>query len=128
MDINGTAGLRSGAPVINVETGRSAAPQPATNAAPVVADNGINVPSTKAIPVLPPAESEVKRSIEVINQFLKRSANDIEFSIDQDSGKTLVKIIDTATHTVLRQFPSEQAVEIARDLDKLQGLLVRDKA
>ncbi|EGF30306.1 hypothetical protein IMCC9480_1720 [Oxalobacteraceae bacterium IMCC9480] len=55
-------------------------------------------------------------------------ASSIEFSIDESSGRTLIKVVDTDTNTVLRQFPTKEAIAISNELDKLQGLLVRDKA
>ena len=52
----------------------------------------------------------------------------LRFSIDEDTGKTIIKVVDTHTDEVIRQFPTEQAIEIARTLDKVQGLLFNDKA
>jgi len=72
--------------------------------------------------------AELKHALDAINKFLKPVASNIEFSIDQDSGRTLVKIVDTETNTVIRQTPSKEVLAIARELDKLQGLLIREKA
>ena len=71
---------------------------------------------------------DLKRSVDAINKFIKPVASNIEFSIDQDSGRTLIKIVDTETNTVIRQTPSKEVLAIARELDKLQGLLIREKA
>lgn len=71
---------------------------------------------------------ELKHALDAINRFLKPVASNIEFSIDPDSGRTLVKIVDTETNTVIRQTPSKEVLAIARELDKLQGLLIREKA
>ncbi|MES2407352.1 MAG: flagellar protein FlaG [Pseudomonadota bacterium] len=81
--------------------------------------------ATKAVPV---DAVDLKRSIDAINKFLKPVASNIEFSIDQDSGRTLVKVVDTDTNTVIRQTPSKEVLAIAKELDKLQGLLIREKA
>ena len=71
---------------------------------------------------------KLDQAVEAINRFLKPVASSIEFSVDQDSGRTIVQVIDTDTQDVLRQFPSKEALAISRELDKLQGLLIRDKA
>lgn len=55
-------------------------------------------------------------------------AQELQFSIDKGSGKTVVKVMDTGTHKVVRQIPSEEILAMAQQLDKLQGLLVKDKA
>ena len=75
-----------------------------------------------------PSAAEIAHSVEAINKFLKPVASNIQFSVDQDSGTTLVKIIDTETQVILRQIPSKEALSMAKELDKLQGLLVREKA
>lgn len=72
--------------------------------------------------------AELKHALDAINRFLKPIASNIEFSVDQDSGRTLVKVVDTETNTVIRQTPSKEVLAIARELDKLQGLLIREKA
>jgi len=88
--------------------------------------------TTAVTAVKPPEATEEKtrldQAVESINQFLKPIASSVQFSVDEDSGRTLVKVIDTDTNNVLRQFPSKQALAISSELGKLQGLLLRDKA
>jgi flagellar protein FlaG len=73
-------------------------------------------------------DDALDKAVSDINKFLKPINSSIEFSIDQESGRTLVKVIDTDTKDVLRQFPSKEALAISQELGKLQGLLVREKA
>lgn len=74
----------------------------------------------------PPKEA-VKKSVDAINRFLQ--ANDqLKFSVDQDSGKQLVQLVDTQTKVVLRQFPSVEALAIAKNLDRMQGVFVNSEA
>jgi hypothetical protein len=40
---------------------------------------------------------------------------------------TIIKVVDTATDTVIRQIPSEEAIAIAKSIDKMQGLLINHK-
>jgi flagellar protein FlaG len=70
------------------------------------------------------AQDAVKR----LNDFVAPTQSQISFSIDQESGVSVVKIIDTQSKEVIRQFPSEEAIALAQALDKLQGLLIKDKA
>lgn len=126
MDVTSIANLRSAGPSAQVEQTRAQPAQTPAVSLPVVADNGINVTATKDIRTLLPSEADIKRSLDTINKYLKPNA--IEFSLDQDTGQTLVKIVDTETETVIRQIPTEQVVEISKDLSRLQGLLFRTKA
>jgi flagellar protein FlaG len=59
---------------------------------------------------------------------IKQTANSLQFSIDEDIGVTVVKVIDTESKKVIRQIPSEEVIDIAKALDKLQGLLVKQQA
>jgi flagellar protein FlaG len=71
---------------------------------------------------------KLQGAVDAINAFLKPISSGIEFSIDEDSGKTIVKLMDKETNTVLRQYPTKEALAIAKDIDKLQGLLMKTEA
>jgi flagellar protein FlaG len=47
--------------------------------------------------------------------------------VDKDSGKTVAELVDSAGE-ILRQMPTEEALELAKSLEKLQqGLIVNLK-
>jgi len=71
---------------------------------------------------------EVRQAVEKISEFVSSLQSELSFSIDDASGSQIVKITDSQTNQVIRQVPTEEAVAIAKVLDKLQGLLIRDKA
>lgn len=75
-----------------------------------------------------PDKQEVKHAVAKIAEFVSPRQAELSFSIDDESGSQIVKIMDTQTKQIIRQFPSEEAVAIAHALDKLQGLLIKDKA
>jgi flagellar protein FlaG len=77
---------------------------------------------------LVPDTEQLDDALKSINKAIEMQAQGLEFTVDPDSNRTVVKIIDQNTQQVLRQMPSEEALEIARDLDKMQGLLLRQKA
>lgn len=66
--------------------------------------------------------------MEDVRNAIAPVAQDLLFSIDEDTGKTIVKVVDASTDEVIRQIPSEEIISIAKALDKLQGLLVEQKA
>jgi len=75
-----------------------------------------------------PTRAEVKDAVAKLNDSLTSSAQDLQFSIDEDSKKTVVKLIDRTTHEVLRQMPTKEALEIAKSLDKAMGKLIDQRA
>lgn len=75
-----------------------------------------------------PEQGDVEKALQTLNDFTSMVAQDVRFSMDEESGKTIIKVVDTQTMEVLRQFPSAEALSIARSIDKMQGLLIREKA
>ncbi len=74
------------------------------------------------------SDEQIRQAVQNIQGAVENLAHNLRFSIDEDTGKTIIKVVDTHTDEVIRQFPTEQAIEIARTLDKVQGLLFNDKA
>lgn len=75
-----------------------------------------------------PSMDQVKQAVEDINKSMQSLSQGLEFSIDADSKRTVVKVIDPQTKEVIRQMPSQEAIEIAKALDQVLGKLIRDKA
>jgi flagellar protein FlaG len=71
---------------------------------------------------------EVKQRVEELNAAMKQHASSILFSIDEDSGRTIVKVVDTDTDTVLRQYPSKELLAISKQIDKFQGMFIKTQA
>jgi flagellar protein FlaG len=63
-----------------------------------------------------------------IREYLNSSSATLEFSIDQHSGRPLLRVIDLETGQLIRQIPSEEVLAIARALDHVQGLLLQQRA
>lgn len=76
----------------------------------------------------PESEEQIKQAVQKIQGAVDNLAHNLRFSIDEDTGKTIIKVVDAHTDEIIRQFPTEEAIEIARTLDKVQGLLFNDKA
>lgn len=75
-----------------------------------------------------PTADQLNQAVKQIQDTIKQTANSLQFSIDKDSGMTIVKVVDTESKKVIRQIPSEEVMVIAKALDKLQGLLVKQQA
>jgi flagellar protein FlaG len=66
--------------------------------------------------------SEMQRKVNTLSPQL-------QFSIDKESGKSIVKVTDSSTKEVIWQFPSEEALQITKEIDRFQqGMLVNRKA
>lgn len=76
-----------------------------------------------------PSSEELKNAVDAINQTMQQSNRALEFSVDTDSHRTVVKMTDTSTGELIRQFPSESILAISRGIEQFQqGLLIKQKA
>lgn len=71
---------------------------------------------------------QIKDSVSKINKAVQVFDRNLQFTVDEDTKMNVVKVVDLATKDVIRQIPSEEVLAIAKALDKLQGLLVKEKA
>jgi flagellar protein FlaG len=82
----------------------------------------------KAAPVAPVVTAEeVARAVGQVNQVIQHFNPDIEFTVDPSTKIDVVKVVDKVNGQVIRQFPSDAVLGIAQALDKLQGLLVKQR-
>jgi flagellar protein FlaG len=106
--------------------GRAAAATPAVATA-VTTTSTASTTETAATPGAGTGSmDELKEAVGKINQSIH--AQSLEFSIDEDSKRTVVKVVDVATKEIVRQMPTEEALQIAKSLDKAMGLLIRQQA
>ncbi|WP_142804335.1 flagellar protein FlaG [Tepidiphilus sp. J10] len=95
-----------------------------SDTAPATAGNTAATAQSSAIDrdTLQGAVERVQKAVETL------SSAGIQFTLDQDFNKMVVQVVDTSTKEVIRQIPPKEMLEIAQALDKLQGLLVHQKA
>ena len=63
----------------------------------------------------------MRRAVESANRALTEKSRELTFEFDDDVGRVIVKLIDRKTGEVLRQIPSSEVVEIARQLETQKG-------
>lgn len=94
------------------------------------ADNGsLNAPQAAVSSVADP--EEIARAIETVKQAISGisdMARNLQFSVDEETGHTVVKVVDPETQQVIQQIPTERVLEIAKSLATSTGLLVQQKA
>lgn len=67
-------------------------------------------------------------AVQKLNDYVAPALQTIQFSIDDDTDRIVVKVVDTETQQVLRQIPNEEVLAISKTLDNLRGLVIRQKA
>jgi flagellar protein FlaG len=108
--------------------GRSSVETHARSMADATPHTILSSEAESASKVADPTAKQLQEAIDTIHKAVGTATNELDFSIDEGSGRTVVKVIDKTTNEVIRQFPSKEVLQIAQALDKLQGLLIKEEA
>jgi flagellar protein FlaG len=103
---------------------------------PVIIQEPQRAPRAPAAPVSEPAPAvdpqKIQQATAALNRAMAALSADLEFSSDQESGVTVIRVMDTQTKQVIRQIPSEDVLTITHAIDdvihKMQGVLFKQKA
>ncbi len=73
---------------------------------------------------------EVRETVQNLNDFIQRQDRALQFELDDVTGDTVIKVMDSATDEVIRQIPSEELLALARRMMQMhedKGNLFQDK-
>lgn len=97
---------------------------------PVVTDKP-DLPKAEAVaslaPEPEPKREDLEKAVTDIQEFVQAAQRKLDFSIDDSSGRVVVKVIATETGNVIRQIPSEAALKLAQSLSDASNLLFNDR-
>lgn len=71
---------------------------------------------------------ELEQAVQKVNNLPQLVSRDLMFIVDEDSGSTVVKVVNADTEELIRQIPSEEALQISKHMDDVGGLIFRSKA
>jgi flagellar protein FlaG len=63
------------------------------------------------------SEEQVKDAVSKLNDYVQSTERTLDFKMDEDSGKTVIKVYDTLSAELIRQIPNELALELAQNLN-----------
>ncbi len=72
--------------------------------------------------------AEVGKAVQSINAYIQNLRRDLQFTVDEDTDRVIVRVIDSETQEVIRQIPSDEVLALARSLEKNQGIILRAQA
>jgi flagellar protein FlaG len=112
----------------NTGTPVSSVPTPQTGSVPFEPAQTAQ-PLAPSQPTAQPSNAQIQSAVDKVNQAMLQANTGVEFSIDNNSMKAVVKVVDTKTGDTIKQFPSEQMIAISKSIDHFQkGLLLTQKA
>jgi len=99
----------------------SAAAVARTQAAHAPAQPKIDAPSPKEM------AQQIKEALQQLNDAMKSSGQNLAFSKDSASGRTVIRVTNTETGELVRQIPNETLLKVARSIEEFKGAIWDEK-
>ena len=126
---------------ININSATSSGAMQTSNSAPQVVSQSTRsdaevvskVASTVIKPSSVDASSQPTREVVAkaaadLQQFVQSMGRNLSFSVDESTGYHVVRVVNPNTGELVRQLPSEELLKISRDFQRLNNVLVSQKA
>lgn len=66
------------------------------------------------------SKAEVDEALDIVNKAAVFEQRSLSFTMDELSGRSVVKVIERNTNQLIRQIPSEELLKVAQDIKRLQ--------
>ena len=73
----------------------------------------------------PVPEAALAEVVSSLNDHVQAVRRDLQFSVDEDSGRQVIKVLDTETQELIRQIPAEEILSLVKRIDDLEGLILQ---
>jgi flagellar protein FlaG len=110
-----------GAPQVVAQPTRSDAEVVSQVASTVIKPSNVDASSQ-------PTREVVAKAAAEIQQFVQSMGRNLSFSVDESTGYHVVRVVNPSTGELVRQLPSEELLKISRDFQRLNNVLVSQKA
>ncbi|MEY8241307.1 MAG: flagellar protein FlaG [Cycloclasticus sp.] len=82
-------------------------------------------PEGNVVKVAQEADIEtVENAVSKLNEYVQSTARTLNFQVDDESGKTVIKVYDRESEKLIRQIPNELVLELARRLNEEEPSLL----
>ena len=71
---------------------------------------------------------QLAEAVSQLNEHMQQGHHSLRFSIDDISGRTIVRVVDTETDEVIRQIPSEEMLAVMHHVREFGSLSVDKEA
>ncbi|KGJ96999.1 flagellar protein FlaG [Colwellia psychrerythraea] len=70
---------------------------------------------------------QLEKVAKQLQEFIGKMNQGLEFSVDEDSGRDVIKVIDRKSGEVIKQYPSEEVLSLVAKLSEATGNFVDSK-
>lgn len=85
-----------------------------------LAEQVINLEKNTDVKAEEDESAKLNDAMESIAEFMHLSTQNVNFQRDDSTDKTIIKVFDTASKELIKQFPSEEVIEIAQKIAELR--------
>jgi flagellar protein FlaG len=75
-----------------------------------------------------PTREVVAKAAAQLQEFVSSMGRNLNFSVDESTGYSVVRVVNPDTGELIRQLPSEELLKISRDFQRLNNVLVSQRA
>ena len=75
-----------------------------------------------------PTREVVAKAAADLQEFVSSMGRNLNFSVDETTGYNVVRVVNPDTGELIRQLPSEELLKISRDFQRLNNVLVSQRA
>ena len=91
-------------------------------------DTPMNQSPSRSENVAQSDKQAVESAVASMQESTQAMQRNLAFSIDDSTGRMVVKVTDSASGEVIRQMPTEEALRLAESLDEMRSLLFKAQA
>ena len=77
--------------------------------------------ASKAVVMTP---DQLEKVAQQLQDFMGEMNRSLEFSVDKDSGRDVIKVLDKGTGDLVKQYPSEEVLTMISKLSNVTGSLI----
>ena len=70
---------------------------------------------------------DLEKALTRVREVFKKADSRLEFSVDPDLDRVVVKVMDGDSGTIIRQIPQQEVIDLAKRLETPTGLLLHHK-
>tara|TARA_R110002073_G_scaffold6443_3_gene38132 strand:- start:11188 stop:11571 length:384 start_codon:yes stop_codon:yes gene_type:complete len=92
----------------------------------ILSENEQSVPPAKDSSQ--PTSQELEQAAEELNKHVQNLKRDLHFSINDDTGETVIRVVDSESQKTIRMIPSEEFLSMTQQLNQTVGILLNAEA
>lgn len=67
---------------------------------------------------------QLEKVAQQLQEFMGEMSRSLQFQVDEDSGRDVIKILDKSSGDVIKQYPSEEVLSLVSKLSESAGILI----